>query len=109
MAFYLISRFSNIKNELLSVGLFFLILAIGLLYAYLLNECGDVSAYFEYFESTLIQIKSKIPLMIVYGQIILQKSAKEIPIDEYIKRFCGLPIGVAILPRLAAIVCKTTT
>ena len=35
--------------------------------------------------------------------------SKAIPDFPYRYKFCGLPIGVSILPRLADIVCKTTT
>ena len=36
-------------------------------------------------------------------------SDNDIPVSPYIYKFCGFPTGVSILPKFAAIVCKTTT
>ena len=46
---------------------------------------------------------------IVYGSSHIMNSPIPVPASPYRYRFCGLPIGVSILPRFAAIVCNTTT
>ena len=43
----------------------------------------------------------------VTGTVVLINSAKDMPYAENRYRFCGLPMGVSMLPRFAAIVCRT--
>ena len=67
-----------------------------------------LTSAFLFFKSS-IEIISRTAETTVYGRSHIINCHAPTPASPYRYRFCGLPIGVSMLPRFAAIVCNTTT
>ena len=61
------------------------------------------------FAATAVQISKRSSDTAEYDSISFINAIGDICIFPYKYRFCGLPMGVSILPKFAAIVCNTTT
>lgn len=62
-----------------------------------------IERLFIVIEATIMRIREVTQI----GSILSKNTSKDIEYVLYKYKFCGLPIGVSILPRFAAIVCKT--